>query len=259
MIVFKFFILWDRHSPSLNMKFLKSFFVVLLFGLLIGCWTDDPCSDLECGPGECIQGLCDCPDGFIGVNCEIELCYGIPCINGECDHQTKTCICKTNYYGEECNILCANGEFDNGFCHCSVGYEGIACEIESRDRFLGWWGCEEWTWSSKVGELPVQGFLPGSIKFECGNYVPDIELFPTANSSGLMLLSSSKRIVGQVTYNKINFELQNLTTEVTVYGSASLDVDRILSVELYIFNPTTSFTEVAKGTFTLFRHLKDCP
>ncbi len=59
---------------------------------------------------------------------------------------------------------------------------------------------------------------------------------------------SDNIIVGQVTENTINFEFQDIL-QGTVYGSASLE-DRILSIELYPFNPITSLTEEARGTFT---------
>jgi hypothetical protein len=240
----------------LFMRTFRLFFLSLLFGLFIGC-EPDPCDDVECGPGACVEGICDCPDGFSGVNCEIELCYGVDCGNGHCDPQTEKCNCDPYYYGEGCDILCVNGEFSNGVCNCSEGYEGLTCETESRCRFMGWWGAEKWTRASQIGGSPIPGFLPGNLKFEEGNNIHEVELFPTESSSGLMLLSSENRIVGQVTENTINFELQYLTTEGTVYGSASLDdISRILCVELYFFNPTTSFTEVASGTFFLVRNIK---
>ncbi|MEM7105255.1 MAG: hypothetical protein AAF502_19105 [Bacteroidota bacterium] len=239
------------------MKSLQLFFLALLLGLFIGC-EPDPCEFVECGPGVCFEGICDCPDGFSGDNCEIEECFGVGCINGDCDSQTETCNCNPNYYGESCNILCVNGEFANGDCNCSEGYEGITCETESRCRFLGWWNCDQWTYSSQIGGPPIPGFTPASIKFEQGFNIFEVELFPTERSNGLMLLSSDTRIVGQVTENTINFEFQYLTTERTVYGSASLgDDDRILSIELYLFNPATSFTEVARGTFRISRYWKD--
>lgn len=240
---------------------MKSFQLLILFlllGLFAGCEPVDPCKKIECGPGECVEGTCDCPCGFSGVHCEIEdLCFGVVCCHGVCDPQTGACHCNPNYYGQSCNKLCVNGEFENGNCNCSVGYEGIACDIESRDDFLGWWNCQQWTWTSQMVDSTFLGPLLGSIKFECGNSVPEIELFPTVNSNGLMLLNSNNKIVGQVTQKMINFDLQYLP-EVSVYGSASLGDDLILNLELYFLNLTTSETEVAKGKFAIYRHLKDC-
>lgn len=69
----------------------------------------------------------------------------------------------------------------------------------------------------------------------------------------MMLVDTDHRIVGRVTGNTINFEFQPLIPEIlhsTVYGSASLDGAGVLSIELYLFNPNTSLTEEAKGTFT---------
>jgi hypothetical protein len=240
------------------MKLNQLYILLLFLGFYISCEPADPCDDLECGLGNCIEGVCDCPCGFSGDNCEIEdSCFGIVCCNGDCDPQTESCNCDPNYYGESCNILCVNGEFVDGNCNCFVGYEGATCEIESRDAFLGWWSCEEWTWTSEAGDLIFQGPLLGSVKFECGNRVPEIELFSTENSNGLMLLNSANRLVGQVTGKTINFELQ-FFIGVSVYGSAILDDDRIVRIELYFLNLTTSVTEVAKGRFRIARHWKDC-
>ena len=240
------------------MKLSQLLFLILLFGLCIGCEPVDPCEDLECGPGNCVDGICDCPCGFTGANCEIEeLCFGVNCCNGVCDPLTESCNCDPYYYGESCNLLCVNGEFENGICNCSAGYEGIACDFESRDDFLGWWSCQEWIWTSEVGDSIFQGPMLGSIKFDCGNSIPEVEIFPTVNSNGLMLLNPANRLVGQVTNNTINFDLQSFN-EVSVFGSATLGDDRTISLELNFLNLTTSVTEVAKGKFTIYRFWKDC-
>ena len=238
------------------MKSLQLFFIALLLGLFIGC-ESNRCEDIECGQGDCIRGICDCPDGFSGDNCEIEECFGIGCINGDCDPQTETCNCHPNYYGESCDILCANGEFANGDCNCSEGYEGITCETESRCRLLGWWSCQEWTSTSQMGGTTT-GVTLGSIKLVEGFDILEVEFSPTENSSGLMLLSSDDRIVGQVIGSTINIELQYISPERTVYGSANVgDSGSTLSFELYFSNTTTSATEVVRGFFRIARFWKD--
>ncbi len=232
--------------------------VILLLVLSIGCEPIDPCEDRDCGPGNCVEGICDCPCGFTGDNCEEEdLCLDVICCNGVCDPVTLTCNCDTNYYGESCNILCVNGEYADGSCNCSPGYEGISCEVESRDGFLGWWGCEQWTWTSALGDSTFYAPSLGSIKYECGNSTPELIMFATPNSNGLMLLNPEYRLLGQVTQNTLNFELQSFT-DVSIYGSARLVDSRTMSVELFVTNLNTSVTEVAVGRFTIYRYWKDC-
>lgn len=66
--------------------------------------TLDNCANIECqNGGTCFDGTCDCPNGFFGINCEIEdLCFGVTCENGG--------VC-----------------FD-GNCNCPVGFIGANCE-----------------------------------------------------------------------------------------------------------------------------------
>ena len=48
------------------MKSIQLFFLFLSLGLILGCETiPDPCEIVECGPGICIDGICDCPEGFL--------------------------------------------------------------------------------------------------------------------------------------------------------------------------------------------------
>ena len=75
--------------------------------LSISCKNKDQCDELECNTGICIEGICNCPTGFSGPNCEIE----------------DKCITQ--------NILCFNGaECINGICECLFGYTGENCEVK---------------------------------------------------------------------------------------------------------------------------------
>ena len=64
----------------------------------------DPCASVTCqNDGVCVDGTCDCPDGFSGTSCEIQdLCFGITCEN--------------------------NGSCIEGICDCPDGYIGSSCE-----------------------------------------------------------------------------------------------------------------------------------
>ena len=221
--------------------------LVLLLGLFTGC-RPDPCDYVACGVGECVEGICDCPEGFTGENCEIEECFGIVCANGDCDSQTESCLCNPNYYGEGCDTLCVNGEFEHGACHCGEGYEGSTCETEIRERFIGTWDVLQWTTASPIGGTSVPGYLRGAVRMKQGYTILEVELYCSERHSGIMLFSSDERIYGTVKGDSIAFEAQEIFGERTVYGSASLDAG-ILSLELYFSNPRTLLTEEAKGTF----------
>jgi len=52
---------------------MKYFFNLLLFVavlVLTGCGEDDPCEDVSCGPGTCVEGVCECLEGYEGITCE---------------------------------------------------------------------------------------------------------------------------------------------------------------------------------------------
>jgi len=89
--------------------------LLLLSLLVFSC--GDPCDDLDCGTGTCLDGVCDCPDGYSGTNCEIF----DPCFNVNCG-DNGTCV--------------------DGTCDCDDGYEGELCDTEVRAKFLGNWVSE---------------------------------------------------------------------------------------------------------------------
>eukprot|EP00062_Callorhinchus_milii_P022125 gi/632979600/ref/XP_007906559.1/ PREDICTED: aggrecan core protein [Callorhinchus milii] len=81
-----------------------------------------PCQGSPCGAGVClvIDGTfhCECPAGFSGENCEIEIdeCHSSPCLNG------ATCI---------------DGN-DSFKCLCLPSYGGNLCEIDVETCEIGW-------------------------------------------------------------------------------------------------------------------------
>lgn len=48
---------------------------LFIFGAFLAVTTTscgDKCKDVECNTGTCLDGTCECSDGFEGTNCEIE-------------------------------------------------------------------------------------------------------------------------------------------------------------------------------------------
>lgn len=48
----------------------------LTLSLMIFACASDPCEETICGPGTCLEGICECPDGYFGNSCE-ENYFGI--------------------------------------------------------------------------------------------------------------------------------------------------------------------------------------
>ena len=82
-------------------------FVFLLFSFLLIQSCSNECENVVClNGGVCIEGICSCPDGFSGTNCETED------------------LCITS------GILCQNnGNCSNGLCDCPDGFTGDHCEF----------------------------------------------------------------------------------------------------------------------------------
>ncbi|MEM6347163.1 MAG: hypothetical protein AAF927_24955 [Bacteroidota bacterium] len=98
-----------------------------LLGLLLGACVNDPCEGVAClNDGICVDGSCDCPEGFIGPDCGIVL---DPCINKDCDAvRTDSCLALNS---------------NEARCVCLPGFEGDKCENRWEDKFLGSYSCVE--------------------------------------------------------------------------------------------------------------------
>ncbi len=126
-------------------------FLILIASITFSC---DQCKDVNClNSGTCVDGDCECLDGFSGTTCELEdkcVTGNVSCENGGLC-QDGACACEDGYSGDSCededkcitkDIDCENGgDCDDGSCECLPGYFGDRCQYfqtaVSRDDFLG--------------------------------------------------------------------------------------------------------------------------
>lgn len=107
--------------------------------------TENPCKDKQCGVnGECVNGVCQCKNGYSGSNCEIPPAPSDPCLKINCGANGKCvngiCVCNTGYTGDRCQTVIAandpckkincgiNGTCVKGICKCKDGYTGNRCQ-----------------------------------------------------------------------------------------------------------------------------------
>lgn len=83
----------------------KLFYFNLLFLFLISlnaCKKTDKCEGKACANGgTCQEGVCVCPTGFEGANCETKNCAATNCLNGGVCN-SGICDCPPGYIGENC-------------------------------------------------------------------------------------------------------------------------------------------------------------
>ncbi|MFK7972881.1 MAG: calcium-binding EGF-like domain-containing protein [Bacteroidia bacterium] len=113
-------------------------FVLLV--MLLGQACQDECADVQCeNAGICIDGRCDCPDGFTGLRCEVVI---DPCTRLDCQN-SDTCLVDNQGIAR---------------CICSPGFEGAKCDSLWTQKYLGVYDVVE---DCDLNEQFVVEVLPG--------------------------------------------------------------------------------------------------
>ena len=175
-------------------KIIIPIFLSAMVILAIGCNDEDACALIDCGAnGICLDGTCQCDEGFSGTNCETNVCDSIDCgPNGTCNST-------------------------DGSCACNEGFEGDSCDLEIRQRFVG-------TYQGDI--LPcipaaLLLFLPGDIQ-ESLMETP-IEVAATNADVLLLDVGSNSMVLGlNVTANitEESFDITEFSQDLDVGGVA---------------------------------------
>ncbi|KAL7673330.1 hypothetical protein ACOME3_008192 [Neoechinorhynchus agilis] len=66
----------------------------------------DPCYNLNCNNGQCIDGVCQCSPGYMGELCDqiADVCSGVECLNGGSCFDGG-CLCISHFFGDHCELL----------------------------------------------------------------------------------------------------------------------------------------------------------
>jgi len=72
--------------------------ILLIISLFLFSCSSDPCEGINCVNGFCVDGTCQCDEGYAGTLCD--------------------------------ELPCANGTYENGKCQCPEGFYGTLCDTE---------------------------------------------------------------------------------------------------------------------------------
>ncbi|XP_073497972.1 tenascin-X isoform X2 [Phyllobates terribilis] len=88
--------------------------------------------------GQCVKGRCICFKGFSGLSCGFKACPNNCNYHGRCED--GACVCDSGYAGEDCSSKtcpknCMNhGRCEGGVCVCHSGYSGPDCGTRTCPR-----------------------------------------------------------------------------------------------------------------------------
>jgi hypothetical protein len=99
----------QKETMKISITSLFALFVVGMMLAAMGC-REEPCEGVEClNDGICIDGLCDCPEGFTGSRCEVNLdpCLIKDCVNADTcfvnNQNVALCVCNDGFEGDRCD------------------------------------------------------------------------------------------------------------------------------------------------------------
>lgn len=85
-------------------KFVSFYLALLIIGFA-SCKDEDDCALIDCGVNQvCVEGVCECAEGWTGTLCEQAICNDNTCTNGSCNEETGECECEDGFSGENCDI-----------------------------------------------------------------------------------------------------------------------------------------------------------